>query len=272
MKIFLRVIRYILLAIALVFFIFPIYWLITTSFKYDVDVFSMPGKLLLFKPTLQNFIHVFKNTAIPHLAMNSLLTACLNVIFSLFIGTMAAYGISRFKIGGENLLFWFLSLRMIPPIVVSVPLFLVAARLRLIDTKLILPLMYLLLNVPFVIWMMKSFIDEVPVEIEECALIDGCSYFEALWRIVLPMITPGLVATGVLCLIFSWNEFLIAMIFTRANAMTLPVGISGFITVEQIFWGYLTASASVAAIPPVVLAWIFQRYMVRGLTFGAVKA
>jgi multiple sugar transport system permease protein len=272
MKIFLRIIRYVLLAIALVFFIFPIYWLITTSFKYDVDVFSMPGKLFLFKPTLQNFIHVFKNTDTPHLAMNSLTTACLNVVFSLFIGTMAAYGISRFKVGGKNLLFWFLSLRMLPPIVVSVPLYMLAAHLRLIDTWLILPIMYLLLNIPFVIWMMKSFIDEVPVEIEECALIDGCSYFGALWRIVLPMITPGLVATGVLCLIFSWNEFLIAMIFTTANARTLPVGISSFITVEQIFWGYLTASASVAAIPPVVLALIFQRYMVRGLTFGAVKS
>jgi multiple sugar transport system permease protein len=272
MKIFLRILRYILLAIALAFFIFPIFWLITTSFKYDVDVFSMPGKLLFFTPTLKNFSHVFQETEIPILTVNSLITACANVVLSLIIGTMAAYGISRFNIGGERLLFWFLSLRMLPPIVVSIPLFMVAAKLRVIDTKFILPIMYLLLNVPFVIWMMKSFIDEVPVEIEECALIDGCSYFEALWRIVLPMITPGLVATGVLCFIFAWNEFLLAMVFTRAEAMTLPLGIGSFIGTEQIFWGPLTASATLAAIPPVVLAWIFQRYMVRGLTFGAVKA
>jgi multiple sugar transport system permease protein len=267
----LRILRYVLIAAALAFFIFPIFWLITTSFKNDVDVFAMPPKLLVFTPTLKNFIHVFNETDIPQLAANSLIASLSNVVLSLIIGTMAAYGISRFKAGGKNLLFWFLSLRMLPPIVVSIPLFLVAAKLRLIDTQLILPLMYLLLNVPFVIWMMKSFIDEIPLDIEESALIDGCSYFGTLWRIVLPMITPGLVATGVLCFIFAWNEFLIAMIFTRVNATTLPVGLSGFITTEQVFWGYLTASATVAALPPLVLAWIFQRYMVRGLTLGAVK-
>ena len=266
-----RILRYVLIAGALAFFIFPIFWLITTSFKNDVDVFAMPPKLFVFTPTLKNFIHVFNETDIPQLAVNSLIASLSNVVLSLIIGTMAAYGISRFKAGGKNLLFWFLSLRMLPPIVVSIPLFLIAAKLRLIDTRLILPLMYLLLNVPFVIWMMKSFIDEIPLEIEESALIDGCSYFGTLWRIVLPMIMPGLVATGVLCFIFAWNEFLIAMIFTRVNATTLPVGLSGFITTEQVFWGYLTASATVAALPPLVLAWIFQRYMVRGLTLGAVK-
>ncbi|MBD3309335.1 ABC transporter permease subunit, partial [candidate division KSB3 bacterium] len=187
MKFVLTLIRYVLLAAALLFFIFPIYWLITTSFKYDVDVFSMPGKLLFFTPTLQNFVHVFQKTDIPTFAVNSLIASCSNVVLSLFIGTMAAYGISRFKVGGENLLFWFLSLRMLPPIVVSFPLFTVAAKLRLVDSQIILPFMYLLLNVPFVIWMMKSFIDELPMEIEECALIDGCSYFGTLWRIVLPM-------------------------------------------------------------------------------------
>jgi len=267
----LRILRYILTAAALAFFIFPIFWLFTTSFKNDVDVFSLPPKLFVFTPTLKNFIHVFYETNIPVLAVNSLIAALSNVVLSLFIGTMAAYGISRFKAGGANLLFWFLSLRMLPPIVVSIPLFLIAAKLRLIDTKIILPIMYLLLNVPFVIWMMKSFIDDIPLEIEESALIDGCSYFGTLWRIVLPMIAPGLVATGVLCFIFAWNEFLIAMIFTRVNATTLPVGLSGFITVEQVFWGYLSAAATVAAVPPIVLAWIFQRYMVRGLTLGAVK-
>jgi multiple sugar transport system permease protein len=231
----------------------------------------MPPKFLLFKPTLKNFLHVFKETDNPAQGINSLVAALSNTILSLFIGTMAAYGISRFKVGGARLLFWFLSLRMLPPIVVSVPLFIMAAKLRLIDTRFVLPLLYLLLNVPFVVWMMKSFIDEIPGEVEESALIDGCSYFGVIWRIVVPMITPGLVATGVLCFIFAWNEFLLAMIFTRATAMTLPVGISGFITTEQVFWGPITASASIAAIPPVILALIFQRYMVRGLTFGALK-
>jgi multiple sugar transport system permease protein len=271
-KIVIRVARVIIAVIALAFFIYPIFWLISTSFKQEVDVFASPPKIFIFTPTLKNFAHVFKNTDIPAKGLNSLIAALSNTALSLFIGTMAAYGISRFKVGGNRLLFWFLSLRMLPPIVVSVPLFMIAARLRLIDTRLILPVLYLLLNVPFVVWMMKSFIDEIPLDIEESAQIDGCSYFGAIWRIILPMITPGLVATGVLCFIFAWNEFLLAMIFTRATAMTLPVGISGFISVEQIFWGYITASAFVAAIPPIVLALIFQRYMVRGLTFGALKS
>jgi len=237
-----------------------------------VDIFSMPPKIFAFKPTFKNFFHVFSETKFADQGINSLVAAFSNTVLSLIIGTMAAYGISRCKVGGARLLFWFLSLRMLPPIVVSVPLFIMAAKLRLIDTRFILPLLYLLLNVPFVVWMMKSFIDEIPVEIEESASIDGCSHFGVIWRIVVPMITPGLVATGVLCFIFAWNEFLLAMIFTRATAMTLPVGISGFITTEQVFWGPITAFASIASIPPVILALIFQRYMVRGLTFGALKA
>jgi multiple sugar transport system permease protein len=271
-KIVKRAVRIILLIIAFAFIVYPIFWLFSTSIKQEVDIFSSPPKIFIFQPIIRNYIHVFTNTDIPQQGLNSLVAALSNTALSLFIGTMAAYGISRFKVGGKRLLFWFLSLRMLPPIVVSVPLFIIAAKLKLIDTRLVLPVLYLLLNVPFVVWMMKSFIDEIPEEMEESAQIDGCSYYGAIWRIVLPIITPGLVATGVLCFIFAWNEFLLAMIFTRATAMTLPVGISGFISVEQIFWGYITASASVAAIPPIILALIFQRYMVRGLTFGALKS
>lgn len=265
-------VRYVILLVGLVFFLFPVYWLITSSIKSDVDIFSLPGKLFLFKPTLANFTRVVRTTGIPALALNSFITATINVALSLFIGTLAAYGISRHKVGGESLLFWFLSLRMLPPIVVSIPLFMIAARLRLVDTRVILPIMYLLINVPFVIWMMKSFIDEIPISIEESALIDGCSAWKVIQMVVFPIIKPGLVATGVFCFIFSWNEFLLAMIFTRRVATTLPIGISGFIAVEQIFWGPLTASATIAVLPPIALAWMFQRYMVRGLTFGAVKS
>ena len=264
--------QYVIIVLALAFFIFPIYWLFSTSLKTQVDIYAMPPKWA-FIPTFKNYLHVFFNTQYPQLGFNSLITSLSNVALSLLIGTMAAYGIARFKVGGDKLLFWFLSIRMLPPIVASIPLFLIAASLRLIDTKFILPILYLILNVPFVVWMMKSFIDEIPESIEESALIDGCTHWGILRRIVLPLAAPGLVATGVICFIFAWNEFLLAMIFTRSSSsMTLPVGISGFITEEQILWGYITASASIAAIPPLVLAWIFQRYMVRGLTFGAVKS
>lgn len=264
------VVRYILLVLLLIFFLFPIYWLVVTSLKTQVDIFAMPPKWV-FKPTLANYIHILLGTEYLNLAKNSLIAASTNVILSMVIGTFAAYAISRFKVGTKNLLYWFLGIRMLPPIVASIPLFLIAAELRLIDTYVILPLLYLTLNLPFVVWMMKSFIDEIPIEIEESALIDGCSHLGAMVRVVLPLAAPGLVATAVFCFIMAWNEFLFAMIFTRTTAVTLPVGISGFITEEQIFWGHITAAATVAAVPPVVFALVFQRYIVRGLTFGAVK-
>ncbi len=270
-QVFKTFVQYVIIILALAFFIFPIYWLFATSLKTQVDIYAIPPKWV-FIPTFENYIHVFLNTEFPQLGFNSLVTSLSNVALSLIIGTMAAYGISRFKVGGDRLLFWFLSIRMLPPIVASIPLFLIASSLHLVDTKVILPILYLILNVPFVVWMMKSFIDEIPESIEESALIDGCTYWGVLRRIILPLAAPGLVATGVICFIFAWNEFLLAMIFTRSpSSMTLPVGISAFITEEQIMWGYITASASIAAIPPIVLAWIFQRYMVRGLSFGAVK-
>lgn len=262
--------RYIGLLLLLIFFMFPIYWLLSTSLKTQVDAFSIPPKWL-FIPTFENYYHVLLKTDFPAQARNSLVAALSNVALSMVIGTLAAYAISRFKVGTKNLLYWFLGIRMIPPIVAAIPLFLIAASLRLIDTAVILPILYLTLNLPFVIWMMKSFIDEIPPDIEESALVDGCSYPGALVRVVVPLAAPGLVATAVFCFIMAWNEFLFAMIFTRANMMTLPVAISGFITEEQIFWGYLTAAATIAAIPPIVFVFIFNRYLVRGLTFGAMK-
>jgi len=266
------VLKALCILVALAFFIYPIFWLFTASIKHEVDIFARPPKFLIFRPTLQNYVTIFQKQGYLLHFSNSLIAASSNTVLSLFVGTLAAYGISRFKVGGNRLLSWYLSLRMLPPIVVSVPLFLIGARVGLIDTRLVLPLLYLLLNVPFVIWMMKSFIDVIPEDIEESAHIDGCSYFAAIWRIVLPMVAPGLVATGVVCFIFAWNEFLLAMIFTRAIAMTLPVDIAGFITVEQVFWGPITSSAAVMALPPVIFALIFNRYMVRGLTFGAMKS
>jgi multiple sugar transport system permease protein len=263
-------VRYLLLILLLLFFLFPIYWLIATSLKTQVDIFAMPPKWL-FVPTFENYIHVLTSTPYPEQAKNSLIAATLNVTASMIIGTLAAYSISRFKVGTKNLLYWFLGIRMVPPIVASIPLFLIAASLRLIDTYIILPILYLTLNLPFVIWMMKSFLDEIPVDIEESALIDGCSHLGAMVRVVIPLATPGLVATAVFCFIMAWNEFLFAMLFTRAQTVTLPVGLSGFITEQQIFWGYITAAAAISAIPPIIFALIFQRYLVRGLTFGAVK-
>jgi multiple sugar transport system permease protein len=262
--------RLLVLIVFFLFFMFPFYWIVATSLKTQVDAFAIPPKWL-FSVTWQNYVKVLTGTDFLVQARNSLIASGLNVLVTLALALPAAYSMSRFKTGGKDLLFWFLSIRMIPPIVGAIPLFVLAAQLRLIDSFVILPILYIILNMPFAIWMGKSFIDEIPTEIDESALIDGCSRLAVVWRIIVPLIKPGLLATAVFCFILAWNEFLLANIFTRRAAVTLPVGISKFITEKQILWGYITAAATLASAPPVVFLWIFQRNLVRGLTLGAVR-
>lgn len=265
-----RALRLSALSAFFLFFTFPIYWMVATSLKLQVDVFALPPKWL-FLPTLENYRAVLTESEFLLQARNSLVASSLNVLLTLALALPAAYSMSRYRTGGDNLLFWFLSIRMIPPIVGAIPLFVLAAKMRLIDTHVILPVLYVILNIPFAVWMLKSFIDEVPVEIDQSAEIDGCSPLGVIWRIVVPLIRPGLAATAIFCLILAWNEFLLANIFTRRTAITLPVGISKFITERQILWGYITAAASLATAPPIVFLWLFQRNLLRGLTLGAVK-
>lgn len=262
--------RYVILSAFFLFFMFPFYWMIVTSLKFEVDAFAMPPKWL-FDVNLENYRKVLTEKAFLEQAKNSLIIAVANVILTMALALPAAYSMSRYKTGGRDLLFWFLSIRMIPPIVGAIPLFLIAAKLRLIDTLVILPLLYLIINLPFAVWMLKSFIDEIPREIDESALIDGCSRVSVIWRIILPLLGAGLLATGVFVFILAWNEFLLANIFTRRNAVTLPVGIASFITDKGILWGLITAAASLASAPPIILLWIFQKSLTRGLTVGAVK-
>ena len=262
--------RLAVLALFFVFFMFPFYWIVATSLKTQVDAFAIPPRWL-FDPTLVSYAKVLADTDFLRQAVNSLIASTANTALTLALALPAAYSMSRYRTGGPNLLFWFLSIRMIPPIVGAIPLFVLAARFRLIDTHVILPVLYVILNMPFAVWMLKSFIDEIPREIDESAMLDGCGNLAVIRRMILPLVRPGLVATAVFCFILAWNEFLLANIFTRRAAVTLPVGISKFITEKQILWGYITAAATLATVPPVVLLWFFQRNLLRGLTFGAVR-
>lgn len=262
--------RLVVLTVFLLFFLFPFYWIIATSLKTQVDAFAMPPKWL-FDPTLANYVKVLLDTDFLRQTANSLIASTANAIITLALALPAAFSMSRYGTGGRDLLFWFLSIRMIPPIVGAIPLFVLAAQLRLIDTYVILPVLYIILNMPFAVWMLKSFIDEIPREIDESAMLDGCGNLAVIRRMIVPLIKPGLVATAVFCFILAWNEFLLANIFTRRVAVTLPVGISKFITDKQILWGYITAAATLATLPPVVLLWFFQRNLLRGLTFGATR-
>lgn len=268
--IFTNGIVYIVIALFLFFFLFPIFWVIITSLKSRVQTFAIPP-VWIFKPTWQSYRAIFTEMQFSHYLLNSAVIAILNTVLVVFTGSLAAYSIARFKTGGNNLSFWILSIRMIPPIVVAVPLFIALNKLRMIDTHLALILLYTTLNLPLAVWIMRAFFMEIPEELEESAMIDGCSRMQALWRIVLPLARPGLAATAIFCFIFSWNEFLFALIFTRIVAKTAPLAMTALMTEREIYWGNICAGATLVIVPVIVFSLIVQKHIVRGLTFGAIK-
>ena len=264
-------IRITLLVIFFMFFMFPIYWMVATSLKETVDIFSLPPKWF-FKISFENYLHIISDdSGFLKKILNSCIASVINAIFTLLLAFPAAYSMSRYKTGGINLLMWFLSIRMIPPIVGAIPLFIIFSKLGLVDSYIALPILYIIINLPFAIWMIKSFMDEIPNEIDESAYVEGCSTTGVIIKIIIPLIRPGILATLVFCFIMAWNEFLIANIFTRKLAITAPVGVARFITERQILWGYITAGATLASAPPIILLLIFQKNLMRGLTLGAVK-
>ncbi len=268
--------RYLLVALALVFFLFPIVWIASISFKLPADYLQNPP---VWIPNEITFLH-YKNVMAEKgtLALtNSIIIAGSATLISIVLGSMAAYSLARFQTGGRHLGFWLLSQRMLPPVVLVIPFFLIlreAGKINPhlgIDRHLPLIAIYAVFNLPYVIWTMRSYFVSVPVEIEESAMIDGATRLGALWRITLPLALPGLVATTVFAFIFAWTEFLFAVVFTRTNAVTLPVVISGFTGGQGSNWGRACALSMVATVPVFILVLLFQRHLVRGLTLGAVR-
>lgn len=258
-------------AIIFITILFPPIVLFLTSFKTEVDAFSYPPKWI-FTPTIKNFAEIFHDSPFIKYVTNSLTVASLNTGVSLVFGSMAAYSLARFKFkGSDNIAFWMLSIRMMPPVVAVIPLYIIMRNLRLLDTPWCLVMAYLTINLPFVVWMMKGFFEEIPREIEESALVDGCSTFEVFRIIALPLAAPGLAATGIFTFIFSWNEFLIALILTGTKSVTLPVGMIGYMKETGINWGYMTAGGILALIPVIIFALFAQKNLIKGLTMGAIK-
>lgn len=270
-----RLARYALLAVAVIAAVTPVYWMVTISFKAEVDQFAVPPRWLWFSPTLAHYRDAFLTRSFGQYLLTSATVAVLSTVLAVVIGTLAAYGLARFRLPARldrRLSVWILSTRMFPPIVTAVPLFLMMRDLRLLDTKASLVIVYAAFNLPFVVWMMRGFFQELPRELEEAAMVDGDTRLGALVRIILPLVAPGLAATAVFCLIASWNEFLLALVLTQTDAaMTLPVGIAGRVTQYEIKWGVMSAAGVVAMIPILVFALAVQRYLVRGLSLGAVK-
>ena len=251
--------------------LFPPLFLFLTSLKTEVDALSFPPKWI-FKPTIKNYIDIFGDFTLIKNLLNSIIVAISNTVISLLFGSMAAYSLARFKFkGSDNIAFWMLSIRMMPPVVAIIPIYIIMRNLHLLDTNWALIIAYLTINLPFVIWMMKGFFEDIPKEIEESAMVDGCSVFDVFRKIAIPLVAPGLAATGIFTFIFSWNEFLMALILTGTKSATLPVGLIGCMRETGINWGYMTSGGVIALIPVLIFALFAQKNIVKGLTMGAIK-
>jgi multiple sugar transport system permease protein len=264
--------RLALIVLALLITLLPVYWMVNTSLKNQVEVFASPPSLWPQNLTFANYVSLFTRRHLGTYLFNSLVIVGSAVLLSLLIGSLAGYSLARFSRLQQSLNFWVLAPRMIPPVALVVPLFLMLQQIGLINRKLGLILVYTSFNLPFVAWMMRSFFQEIPVDLEEAAMVDGASRLRSFRDIVLPLAAPGLAATAIFSLIITYNEFFFALILTSTPAAaTLPVGTAALIGKTQTLYGEMAAAGVVAAVPLVIFALLVQRHLVRGLTMGAVK-
>ena len=268
-------VAYLVVGFALVYTVFPVAWLVSNSFKTRLDMFAVPPIWIVDNPTLYSYVQTFIERPFVQYMVNSAIVAVGTTILSLVIGTLAGYALARFNYPGRmkyHVSFWILSTRMLPPIVTIMPLYIFFSFFDLLNTKTALVIAYTGFNLPFVVWMMRSYFAEIPADLEESAMVDGDTRMGAFVRVILPLARPGLAATAIFCLILSWNEMLFALIITETtSANTLPIGIAGRITQYKTEWGEISAAGFAACVPIIVFAFVVQRHLVRGLSFGAVK-
>jgi multiple sugar transport system permease protein len=284
---------HILLLVIVCMFAFPTFWVFMTSFKTPREYYAMPPALLptqfqifhykeAFAPWTVDPTELASNYWVEESAgrvesvtpqiVNSMIITFGAVILSLAVGAPAAYSVSRFRFkGSKDVSFWVLSTRMMPPIVTAIPLYWVMRSAGLSGTHFGLIVVYVMINLPFVVWMMKGFFDDIPVEIEEAARIDGCGTLALLSRVILPLAIGGIVATALFCVFLTWNEFLFSVILTDSDSQTLPVALSLFRQDRGILWGQMSAVIVVATLPILLITLFLQQQVVRGLTAGAVK-
>jgi multiple sugar transport system permease protein len=272
--------RYVLILLVLAVIVFPIAWMLVTSFKPADAVMVSPPRFL-FTPTLGNYVHAIFDKHFFFYVANTLIVCLLSTMIVTVAGSLAAYSFARFNVGDGHVLFFILSTKMFPAIAVIIPYFLIFRFLGQTDVGRFLHLgldqhgalvvSYTVFNLPFAIWLLVSFFQDIPRELEHSARLDGLSRMAVLRKVVLPLAAPGIAVTAVFTLIFSWNEFLFAYILTRTQASTVTVGVESFFTLQGILWGPVAAAATISVLPMIIFVLAMQRYMVRGLTFGAVR-
>jgi multiple sugar transport system permease protein len=256
-----KVLIYLAWTAILLFFLTPIIWFWALALRPQATAFAMPP-VFFFRPQLDAFHYTFLDPGVnaPQLR-NSLIVALGAALLNLPFALTAAYALSRFRVKGKRFfMLWYLSLLMAPPIVYLIPYFILMSRL-ILQT----------LTIPMSIWLLKSFIDEVPVELEEAAAVDGANWFVRLTRITLPLTLPGIIVTSMFAFVFSWNNVVFPLVLSNQATMTLPVGTMNYFATAGITWNYIAATSVMAMIPPMVIFLVLGRYIVRGLTFGAVK-
>ena len=262
---------YFVALIALVLTLFPILWIFTISIKTRQDAFAMPP-VWDFTPIWDNYINLLNNANYMSSFRNSTVITLISVGLAIFLGIPAAYSLNRLRLAGKNAISLLLLLSyMFPEFLFSIPMYIFYQRIGLYDTQIALALTYQCITLPFAIWLLRGFFQAVPVELEDAALIDGCTRFGTLWRIYLPMSAPGIAATAVLAAIWVWNELTIALSLTYSNAQTITVAMAGFRGYASIDWGGMAAGSIVAIVPMLIFAIFAQKYIVEGLTLGAVK-
>jgi multiple sugar transport system permease protein len=267
-----------LLTVLAVVMLFPVLWMIETSIKENRDVYAVPAKFFDFQITLAHYRDVFVapgggRSDLSVAFLNSLLVAGASTVLATLLGVPAAWAYSRFTLKAKkDQLFFILSTRFMPPVVVVIPIFLMYRVAGLIDTPLGLILIYTAFNLPFTIWMVKGFVDEVPAEYEDAAMLDGYTRLQAFRKFTLPLLVPGIAATAVFALIFSWNEFVFAVFLTSSDSVrTAPPAIAGLIGGTTVDWGLVAASSVVFALPVLIFAYLVRRHLVAGVTLGAVR-
>jgi multiple sugar transport system permease protein len=267
-----RALVWALLVTVLVLYGFPFVYLALTSFKTPLETIAVPPHLLPSTWTVANYANALSRPGVPAALINSVVTAALSTVFSLVLAVPAAYGITRFRTRlGRLFILAALVTRMVPPIAIGIPLLTTMAFLRLSDTSIGLAIAHTTISLPLSIWLMASFFEAVPDELDEAAKVDGCTRLGALWRVVLPLTSGGLAVTAIFAFLASWNEFLFALLLTSVRAQTTPIVIANFQTQFGLDWGSMTALATVYSVPVILLTLVLQRHIVAGLTLGAVK-
>ncbi len=263
------------LVVAGTFYLFPLYWLVVNSLKGKREIFAANLTLYPHNPTLESYHSVLIDSQYWVLLRNSIMVCGATVLITVAVGLLITYPLTRLQVSQRlrvGVLNWALSLRFLPPIAVVIPYFAVVRTLQIYDQPIALILIYSLFNLPFAIWMLKGFLQEIPLEVEEVALVDGANRWTAFLRVLLPLAAPGVLSAGIIVFTFSWSEFLFALILTATpNAQTFPVGVQGLVTQFEIVWNDMAAAGVIAMTVPLALMIVARRYMVAGLTFGVIR-